>query len=178
MIHSPKDSKEFNKKSFEYKNKFKHKVLQSSDTYEITKEQGYNEWRLARQFRITSTVGEKLIELFIKYNPKEIENNNREHGLLSQSLGFSIKTPTEELSDELLSYSRMTEEELNQLTLQVLKPIVSEYGHKVSGKKAELVSRILEGPKNKNHDGNILEEIVKCWFLKPIRSEAMKFFNE
>ena len=25
-----------------------------------------------------------------------------------------------------------------------------------------------------NHDGNILEEIVKCWFLKPIRSKAMK----
>ena len=49
----------------------------------------------------------------------------------------------------------MTEEELNQLTLQVLKPIVSEYGHKVSGKKAKLVSRILEGQKKLNHDGNI-----------------------
>ena len=87
MIHSQKDSKEFNKKSLEYKNKFKHKVLQSSDTYEMTKEQG----NLARQSRITSTIGEKLIELLIKYNPKEIENDNREHGLLSQSLGFSIR---------------------------------------------------------------------------------------
>ena len=74
----------------------------------------------------------------------------------------------------MLSYSRISEDELNQLTLQVLKPIVSEYGHKVSGKKADLVSRILEGPKKLNHDGNVLDEIVKCWFLKPIRSKAMK----
>ena len=93
-----------------------------------------------------------MVELLIKYNPEEIKNDNREYGLVSKSLGFSIKTGNEELSDELLSYSRMSEDELNQLTLQVLKPIVSDYGHKVSGKKADLVSRILEGPKKLNHD--------------------------
>ena len=49
-----------------------------------------------------------------------------------------------------------------------LKEVVSSYGRKVTGNKSELINRIKMGPVTYTDEGTVMDEIVKCWFLKPL----------
>lgn len=82
---------------------------------------------------------------------------------------MSLTTANLSLSEEKLLYSTLSAEQLNNLGVKDLKPIVKAYGWKLSGTKPDLISRILAGPKPFQHDGTILDEIVKCWIMKPLK---------
>ena len=70
----------------------------------------------------------------------------------------------------------MTKEELVKLKIPQLKPIAKAFNRKVSTlKKADLINEILKGPSVLKQKGTEMDEIVKCWFMKPLpKTDAIK----
>ena len=84
-------------------------------------------------------------------------------------LGFSTTTGNQSLSEEMLAYSKLSDDELGKIKMSEMKLILKEYGQKVGGRKDELIKWIKLGPVSFEQDGTILDEIVKCWFMKPLK---------
>ena len=87
---------------------FKAQILEDSNTYEATKCQGYNIWRVAMEFMVTSTVSEKIIRLIIKNENEYVVSDDANIVFFRDMLGLSTTTGNVSLSDDLLKYSEMT----------------------------------------------------------------------
>ena len=76
--------------------------------------------------------------------------------------------------EDLVDVSNETVESLLQLTRAELVLLCQQRRLPYSGTKAQLAERLVAHELTSRDPGDLVGDLLKCWFLEPVRSESMK----
>ena len=141
----------------------------------LTESQRTPEWFLLRKFRITGTSAYVLWMLLARKNVDHQHDENITAVLKMLRLLQSTHG-NDTAVDVAVVY---THEELNQMVLPDHRAICRNKHLPVSGTKPVLIERILSGTRNEGNEPqdeatNVMNALMKTWFMAPFKSKACR----
>ena len=149
------------------------------DVMALTIDQRSPTWFQLRQFIFSST--SSFMCLRIKAKHIHVTGANvtpARHILVLDTLGITRHTAS--LGDydldveELIDISNESIESLQQFTRAQLVVLCQQRRLPYSGNKLHLAERLLNHEVTSADPGDVIGDLLKCWFLEPVRTESMK----
>ena len=145
----------------------------------VTCDQRTPTWFILREFIFSSTSAYTALCLKAKHVYIGGQNSTpNTHITVLDILGITRHTATIRDCDvdveQLFDISNETVDSLQQLTRAYLVLLCKQRRLPYSGTKLQLAQRFLSHEITSNDPGDIIGDLVKCWFLEPIRSDSMK----